>query len=96
MSSDHVGYSLFKSVWHQCMPHVRFMTPRTDVCAVCKDMRQNVQSAISEEEKVLAMANFKQHIDNALNERSFYKSITIATKEEYDVFHNNGCISECS
>ena len=29
--NTHVGYSVFKSVWHQCMPHVRLMTPRTDV-----------------------------------------------------------------
>ena len=34
-NSAHVGYSVFKSVWHHCMPPVRLMTPRTDVCAVC-------------------------------------------------------------
>ena len=41
-NSTHVGYSVFKSVWHHCMPHVRFMTPQTDVCAMCEEMRQNV------------------------------------------------------
>ena len=40
------------------------------VCAVCEDMRQN---AVSEEEKVLAMTGFQQHIENAQEERSFYK-----------------------
>jgi hypothetical protein len=95
-SNQHVGYSLFKSVWHQCMPHVRFMTPRTDVCAVCEDMRQNVQCAVTEEEKVSAMTSFQQHIESAQNERTYYKSITVAAKEEYDVFRTNGQIAECS
>ena len=93
--STHVGYSVFKPVW-QCMPHVRFMTPRTDACAVCEDMRQNVQSALTEEEKVSAMAKFQQHIENAQDERQFYKSATVAAKEEYDVFRRDGRISDCS
>ena len=71
INSTHVGYSVFKSVRHKCMPHVRFMTPRTDVCAVCEDMRQNVQSAVTEEEKVLAMGSFQQHIENTQDEHSF-------------------------
>ena len=78
------------------MPHVRFMTPRTDVCAVCEDMRQNIQSALTEEEKVSAMAKFQQHIENAQDERQFYKSATVAAKEEYDIFRGDGRISDCS
>lgn len=95
-NSTHVGYSIFKSVWHHYMSHVRFMTPRTAVCAVCEDMSQSVQSAIIESEKVLAMATFQQHIENVKDERSFYKTMTIAAKEEYDVFRSNDHISEYS
>ena len=60
------------------------------VCAVCEDMRQN---AVSEEEKVLAMTSFQQHIENAQEECSFYKC---TAKEKYDIFHSNGHIPECS
>ena len=95
-SRTHVGYDVFRSVWHQCMPHVRFMTPRTDVCAVCEDMRQNVQSALTEEEKISRTTEFKLHIENAQDERSFYKLTTIHAKKEYDTFRENGCINETS
>ena len=27
-----VAYRSFVDVWHKCMPQIRFMTPRTDVC----------------------------------------------------------------
>ena len=29
-------YQSFVDVWHKCIPEVQFMTPRTDVCAVCE------------------------------------------------------------
>ena len=58
----HVGYDVSHSVWHQCMPHAHFMTPRTDVCALCEDMRQKVQSALTEEEKISRTTEFKLHI----------------------------------
>ena len=91
--STHVGYSVFKSVWHQCMSHVRFMTPRTDVCVVCEDMRLRVQSALTEEEKLACTAEFRVHIENAQGEREFYKLVTIKAKNEYDRFEH---IPRCS
>ena len=41
------------------------MTPRTDVCAVCEDMRYCVQSALTEDEKIAATSHFRVHIENA-------------------------------
>ena len=31
-----VGYSSFRSVWHRCLPHLPFITVRTDVCNQCE------------------------------------------------------------
>ena len=81
-NSTHVGYSVFKALWHNCMPHIRFMMQRTDMCALCENLRQQVQLALSEEEKVTAATDF---IESAQEERMFYKSTTIYAKEEYDV-----------
>ena len=85
----HVGYDVFRSVWHQCMPHIRFMTPRTDVCALCEVMRQSVQSALTEEEKLSCTTEFQSHIESAQDERSIYKLATIHAKQEYDTYHEN-------
>ena len=95
-SSRHVGYSVFKSVWHQCMPHVRFMTPRTDVCGVCEDMRHCIQSALTEDEKIAATSQFRVHIENAQDEREHYKMKTISAKEEYDAFRRDSNLPTCS
>ena len=85
-TSRHIGYSVFKSVWHQCMPHVKFMTPRTDVCVVCKEMRYCVQSALIEDKKVAATSQFRVHIENAQDKHEYFKNKTISAKEEYDIF----------
>ena len=35
-------YRSFVDVWHKCLPEVQFMTPRTDVCAVCDKYRNKI------------------------------------------------------
>ena len=32
-------YHSFRSIWLQCLPHIQFMTPRTDVCHYCEEYR---------------------------------------------------------
>eukprot|EP00117_Sycon_ciliatum_P024476 scpid33038/ scgid20531/ len=49
-----VSLSTFRSIWHQTLPHIKFMTARMDVCPVCEDLRRNVMAAGSEEQKTTA------------------------------------------
>ena len=39
--------------------HICFMTPCTDVCALCEVMRQSVQAALTEEEKLSRTTGFQ-------------------------------------
>ena len=92
----HVGYDVFRSVWHQCMPHIHFMTPCTDVCSVCEDMQHRVQSALTEEEKITCTTEFRQHIEDAQDDREFYKLTTCHAKAEYDASLADGRIGNSS
>ena len=44
-------YKSFTSVLKRCLPDIVFMTPRSDVCATCKQFRIDIRDAISEEDK---------------------------------------------
>ncbi|XP_053392297.1 uncharacterized protein LOC128554982 [Mercenaria mercenaria] len=53
----HVGKSTFKNVWNQCVPHIKIMNPRDDVCKTYKDFRDTISMARSEDNKLDATAS---------------------------------------
>ena len=44
-------YHVFRSTWLSCIPHIKFMTPRTDVSHYCEGFRVQLRSALQEAEK---------------------------------------------
>ena len=62
-------YHSFRHIWLQCLPHVQFMTPRTDVCHYCEEYRVLIVKAISENDKVRLAQEFKEHVAEAQKER---------------------------
>ena len=62
-------YRSFLDMWHQCIPHVVFMTPRTDVCHFCEDYRITIQRAIG---KKGLLAEFTKYLEEAQKEHDFY------------------------
>ena len=79
-----VKLSSFCAIWHQCFPHIQFMTPRTDVCDRCEKHRLKVNDAVTEEEKTAALAAFTAHLHNAKMERDKYKQCTEDAKKELE------------
>ena len=65
-------YRSFLDTWHQCLPHIVFMTPRCDVCKLCEDHRAAIQDAVTEGEKQQKLAEFSQHLEDAQKERDAY------------------------
>ena len=56
--SQHImQYRSLVDVWHKCIPEVQFMTPRTDVCAICERYRNNIKAATSEQEKISLLSS---------------------------------------
>ena len=77
-----VGYRSFRDIWRCCVPWIRFMTPRTDVCNRCELHRQAVKNATNEYEKQESLKRFSEHLESAQLERKLYREATDkATKE---------------
>ena len=68
-----VGLSSFRSIWHQCLPHIQFMTARTDVCHKCEVYRRQVADAVGDAQKLTACTALSDHVVAAQQEREFYK-----------------------
>ncbi|XP_060568543.1 uncharacterized protein LOC132727145 isoform X2 [Ruditapes philippinarum] len=83
----HVSLSMFKTLWSTCMPHIRIATPRDDVCATCERMRKMISDAVSEEDKLEALANMRQHILLAQRERDTYNTCLRRSADEDEYFH---------
>ena len=65
-------YHTFCAIWLLCVPHIKFMTPRTDVCHYCEDFRVEIVKAVTEADKTKLAQGFKEHVEEAQKERKFY------------------------
>ncbi|CAG8442120.1 299_t:CDS:2 [Scutellospora calospora] len=67
-----VGFTTFVKIWKKFLPHIKKLTPRSDLCLKCKNMRFN---AIywSNEEKETKVLEWHEHIKWAYEERENYK-----------------------
>ena len=64
----------FQDIWRQRASEILIMKPRTDVCAKCEKYRENVKLAKTEESTREAMQQLTSHLDEAHEEREFYKA----------------------
>ena len=65
-------YHAFVGIWHKILPHIKFMSPRTDVCHYCESYRVAIKEAILETDKIRLAERFKDHVTSAQKEREFY------------------------
>lgn len=77
-SETAVGYRSFRNIWRSCLPWIRFMTPRTDVCYRCELHRGEVKSAHTESE----LKRFSDRLEAAKLEREFYRQATRVASQE--------------
>jgi hypothetical protein len=57
-----LGITTFKYVWKQCVPHIKIMTAKDDVCHKCEMIRKRVADAIHEMDKLEAANALREHI----------------------------------
>lgn len=77
-----LAYKSFINTWKRCVADIVFMTPRTDVCAICENFRTQIKNSTSEEEKVSVTSDFSSHLQEAQEERDYYlTSMEKATSE---------------
>ena len=67
-----VGLTTFYKIWKKFLPHIKKLTPRSDLCLKCKDMRFNA-NYWTVEEKESKVFEWHKHIEWAHKERENYK-----------------------
>ena len=65
-------YHAFRSLWIKCLPHIKFMTPRIDMCHHCEGFRVSLTNSVTETEKMTTMQKCTRHIELARLERQYY------------------------
>lgn len=71
-SVSYLKYKLFTSVWKRCLPDIVFMTPRSDVSAICEEFRILIRDASCEDDKVKFSTEFASHVRIAQEGREYY------------------------
>ena len=67
-----ISLSTFCRVWKNYSPEIKFLTPRSDLCYLCKTMRFNA-SNWTIEERDQKVSEWNTHIKAAYDEREYYK-----------------------
>ena len=44
-------YEAFRRLWHELVPHIKFMKPRTDLCDLCHEIKNEIHSCKDEKVK---------------------------------------------
>ena len=65
-------YHAFRSIWIKYLSHIKFMTPRTNVCQHCENFRVCLTNSVTETEKMAIMQEFTHHIELARSECQYY------------------------
>lgn len=69
----HVGLTTFKLLWKDCCPHIKYMTPRSDICPKCENHRANISTAAGQQEKQEHLQAFTEHLLMVEKERQVVK-----------------------
>ena len=81
-----VAMTSFRTIWNQCLPHIKLMSVRSDVCDKCEVLRRIVSTAGSEEASLTACTALADHIHDAQREREYYHEKTLDAKAELSDF----------
>jgi hypothetical protein len=70
-------YDAFRKLWHHLTPYIQIMSPRTDLCDTCQNLRNDLQfKSHKEEEAQELLKKYKAHLAKAKLERNYYNKNT--------------------
>jgi len=56
-----ISYKSFVQLWKNLTPHIKFMTPGTDLCDTCEILKKKIQYAKNIDEKNGVALDLKNH-----------------------------------
>ncbi|XP_056013929.1 uncharacterized protein LOC125667802 [Ostrea edulis] len=92
-----VGLTTFKLLWKDCCPHIKYMTPRSDICPICEDCRARISTAVGLVEKQEDLRIFTEHLSKVEMERQVYNDAVKKARDEFStVARPAGLLPPCS
>jgi hypothetical protein len=73
-SEIYISNRTFRRIWKMYLPEIKFLTPRSDLCHICKEHRFNA-SYWMPEEKEIKIREWNDHILWATKEHEYYRYI---------------------
>ena len=77
-----VSYRTFMRIWKGFVSLVKVMNPRSDVCATCELLHQDVHRAVNEPQTEQAIEKLRDHMEAANKEREYYEAAIAAAKDD--------------
>ncbi|CAG8801396.1 19326_t:CDS:1 [Racocetra persica] len=62
---DKINYKSFVRIWKELLPHIKIMTPGTDLCETCEILKAEIRNANYNEEKELIQKRLDEHKQKA-------------------------------
>ncbi|CAG8723093.1 10730_t:CDS:2, partial [Ambispora leptoticha] len=83
-------YDAFRKLWHQLTPYIQIMSPRTDLCDTCQQLRNDLQFKVRKEEEAQdLLKKYKEHLTKAKLERNYYNKNTKLAEEHRKLVDQN-------
>ena len=79
-----VHYRSFCHIWRRQAARIKVMKPRTDVCALCDNLRDKIRVARTEEETECSVQALRLHISLAQEERQYYRDLVDGAQASLD------------
>jgi len=79
-----VEYHTFRRLWVENFPHIVFSKTKSDLCMTCEEHKKQINMAVAagtEEEKLEAIENAKEHLLSAMKERTHYRQCIEVSKQ---------------
>ncbi|CAG8734178.1 11968_t:CDS:2, partial [Rhizophagus irregularis] len=80
-SEHYISRWTFLRVWKKYIPEIKFLSPRSDLCFHCKNMRFNTQFW-NQDEKDDKVKEWHEHITWANQERDYYRNCIKNSKDQ--------------
>src|SRR6185312_148950 len=83
-------YDVFRKLWHQLTPYIQIMSPQTDLCDTCQQLRNDLQFKVRKEEEAQdLLKKYKEHLTKAKLERNYYNKNTKLAEEHRKLADQN-------
>lgn len=80
-NNDQISRSSFVRLWKSLTPHIKFMTPKSDLCNVCETLRWKIGHTNRSEDKEELLVEYASHTRIAKLEREYYNDNIKKAKE---------------